>query len=825
MNKKLWAWSTIVLFLALLVVGYAYKVHANVFASDIKIVNPGGGLFDGELDDNTPGVGIQFRLNENATSVWVQVFNAAGDTVATINTGPHPQGVSLVVWRGLDDSGVPVPAGDYTFAVTAVDDIGHFGNDYDIIYARSGTVIFTRGGTSIRNPAAPNFGHPIGGNGGGGGLLRGPLNFFADGTGFEQVEPNFSRFSPFDVRSFGGTGRLYMITSDDDGYLYYSDRLDPLNKVYRISPDLDSLSLTVVTTSDDSSKKGLGIDVVGTGTAKTIYWGLANTVVRANIGEADFFDPANFEVVADFEPDTTGGDTNAVFIRDIVIDDSGFLYVSLRRGTPVTGLGPGLAVERYDISGVLPVNRYATPDWTIPVGFDNGDGRPVGFGIDRGDDLASNADDRIYFSNNSGTADGAWNTIHKIDDLATGGSTPVFADISGGNTTSAHADMTVDAAGNLIWFENSSEWLIAVSPPDGPNEFTTPAPPGEVITIKEESQAIFQEHPVVTAVRDVPNDQGNQVLVSWKGPVWDSWWNFFVPALGKNSGSLGFYPISHYDVYREIVAPSAKVSAASIINGPPGNWVLVGRTVATQTSNYHLVVPTVFNTTPEATNESTFYVSAVDPSGTRYDSNPGKGESIDNLVPTAPTNVVAKEVEGNSSWVELTWDESPDADFNYFLVVKGTEAGFNPETADIIGTTTETTLIDQTVSIGQDVFYSVAAVDFNGNRGKFSEEASVTITSVAGEGSLIPTEYALEQNYPNPFNPTTTIEFSLKERGHVSLKIYSMLGREVETVADKFYEAGRYSVVFDASRVSSGVYFYVLQVNGRNFSKKMSLLK
>ncbi|MFQ5605392.1 MAG: FlgD immunoglobulin-like domain containing protein, partial [bacterium] len=540
MSKKLLLFAVTIVIMGFFVTATSSHVYANVFASDIKVVNPGGAPFDGDLSDGTPGVGIVFRLNENATSVVITVSDAGNNIVATIDAGPHPQGLSMVTWSGIGDDGNPVPEGDYTFTVTANDSKGHDG--FDIIYARSGTVIFTRGGTSIRNPAAPNFGHPIGGNGGGGGLKRGPLNFFADGTGFQQVEPNLSRFSPFDVRDHGGLGRLYMITSDDDGQLYYSDRLDPLSKLYTIAPSLDASSLAVVTTSDDSSKKGHGIDVVGTGANRTIYWGLANTIVRAAIGADSTFDPANFELIADFEPDTTAGDTNAIFIKDIVIDDSGYMYVALRRGREVDGINPGLAVERYDISGTLPVTR-ADRQWTVPVGFDNGNGRPIGFGLDRGDDLTTNTDDRIYFSNAAGSPPGGnpWNSIHKIDDLATGGSTMIFEDISGSGSTSSRADMTVDAAGNLIWFENSSEWLIALSPPDGPNSFTTPA--NDVISITDASTA--NAFPHINAVRDVPNDQGNQVLVSWAGSAMDRY---------------GMMMVDRYEVYRKLEAPAQKSS-------------------------------------------------------------------------------------------------------------------------------------------------------------------------------------------------------------------------------------------------------------------------
>lgn len=816
MIRKLFLLVLAVVTTVFLLTAHSTKVFANVFASDVKVVNPDGSPFDGKLNDDTPGVGIVFRLNENATSVVITISDANGIVVATLDAGPHPQGPNMVVWAGLDDSGNPVPAGDYTFTVAANDDVGH--SSYDVIYARSGTVIFTRGGTTIRNSAVPNFGHPIGGNGGGGGLKRGPLNFFADGTGFKQVEPNLSRFSPWDVRDVTGNtsaGRLYMLTSDDDGYLYYSDRLDPLSKVYRFAPSLDPTTLTVVTTVDDSSKNGLGIDVVGTGSAKTIYWGVDNTVVRAAIGEADTFDPANFEVIADFEPDTTGGDTNNVFIRDILIDDSGYMYVSLRRGTETGGINPGLAVEKYDISGALPVTR-ADRLWTIPVGFDNGDGRPVGFGIDRGNDLTSNVDDRIYFSNGAGGPPGGlpWNGIHKIDDLATGGSTMVFEDISGVGGTSSNADMSIDAAGNLIFFENSSEWLFAISPPDGPNSFTTPAT--DAISITKASTA--NAHPTITSITDVPNDQGNQVLVSWAGSV---------------SDRIGNAGIDRYEVYRQIDGSSSASKVSTSPSGPPGDWELVGTSSARQTSNYNLTVPTLYNQTPDTTILSTFFVSAVGAAGTRWDSPPARGFSIDNLVPTAPSNVLAREGESpaGETAVQLTWDESPDPDFNFFQIVRGTTAGFDPTTAEVIGSTTETEFFDVNVNVGETLYYRIVAFDFNGNRGEFSDEVSLLITAVGGtETTSIPKEFSLYQNYPNPFNPDTRISYDLPKTTSVSLKIYNLMGQEVVTLVDEEQPAGSYTVRWNATnnfgiRVASGVYLYLLKAGDFVQSKRMTLLK
>ncbi|MEI7483265.1 MAG: T9SS type A sorting domain-containing protein, partial [Ignavibacteriota bacterium] len=89
----------------------------------------------------------------------------------------------------------------------------------------------------------------------------------------------------------------------------------------------------------------------------------------------------------------------------------------------------------------------------------------------------------------------------------------------------------------------------------------------------------------------------------------------------------------------------------------------------------------------------------------------------------------------------------------------------------------------------------------------------------------IPTVYSLSQNYPNPFNPTTKINFALPKAGFVSLKIYDVLGREVRTLVNEVKSAGQFSVDFNASEFSSGVYFYRLESNGFTDIKRMMLIK
>jgi Secretion system C-terminal sorting domain len=97
--------------------------------------------------------------------------------------------------------------------------------------------------------------------------------------------------------------------------------------------------------------------------------------------------------------------------------------------------------------------------------------------------------------------------------------------------------------------------------------------------------------------------------------------------------------------------------------------------------------------------------------------------------------------------------------------------------------------------------------------------------SAVGSRQVGPSKFALEQNYPNPFNPTTTIQYTVKSTGNVSLKVYDVVGREVANLVDGTQNAGNHEVKFLASNLASGVYFYRLVSPSGTMVKKMMLLK
>jgi len=104
---------------------------------------------------------------------------------------------------------------------------------------------------------------------------------------------------------------------------------------------------------------------------------------------------------------------------------------------------------------------------------------------------------------------------------------------------------------------------------------------------------------------------------------------------------------------------------------------------------------------------------------------------------------------------------------------------------------------------------------------EFSELVWVSID----DEIIKPSEFKLEQNYPNPFNPSTKISWQSPVGSWQTLKIFDVLGNEVATLVNEYRDAGRHNVTFDASNLSSGVYFYKIQAGSFTSTKKMLLLR
>lgn len=175
--------------------------------------------------------------------------------------------------------------------------------------------------------------------------------------------------------------------------------------------------------------------------------------------------------------------------------------------------------------------------------------------------------------------------------------------------------------------------------------------------------------------------------------------------------------------------------------------------------------------------------------------------------------------------VTLSWGTSEEINNSGFDVERSSVSGVWTKVGFVAGygTTSEPRsyeFTDRELASGT-YSYRLKQIDFNGNFEYFTLSNEVEIG--------VPVDFALEQNYPNPFNPSTSISFALPVDGNASLKIYDSRGRMVSSVVDGFKTAGYYTVDFNASNLSSGVYFYKLEFsgNGKSFGKtmKMTLVK
>jgi hypothetical protein len=198
-----------------------------------------------------------------------------------------------------------------------------------------------------------------------------------------------------------------------------------------------------------------------------------------------------------------------------------------------------------------------------------------------------------------------------------------------------------------------------------------------------------------------------------------------------------------------------------------------------------------------------------------------------------PVELVSFRGTATAQGVQLTWQTATELNNAGFEVRRKTAGEdfvtiasyrFDPSLRGK-GTTSSTTtysFVDATVEAGKTYTYRLRSVDYDGTIHDYAQTVSVEVREPVQARVY---EYALEQNYPNPFNPTTTIRYSLKETGKVSVRVYDVMGREVKVLVDGVQGAGEYSVVMDATGLSSGVYVYQLRVGGLLLTRKMVLAK
>ena len=192
-------------------------------------------------------------------------------------------------------------------------------------------------------------------------------------------------------------------------------------------------------------------------------------------------------------------------------------------------------------------------------------------------------------------------------------------------------------------------------------------------------------------------------------------------------------------------------------------------------------------------------------------------------IPVELTSFTASTIDGN---VLLNWTTATELNNSGFEVQKGSHTSTSLSVTEWEsigyvqgnGTSTEThnySFVDESPVEGK-YFYRLKQIDFDGSF-EYSNVIEVITNMIL--------DFALEQNFPNPFNPTTKLSWQSPISSHQTLIIYDVLGNEVTTLVDEFRQAGKYELNFDASGLSSGIYFYKLSAGKFVETKKMILIK
>ena len=211
-------------------------------------------------------------------------------------------------------------------------------------------------------------------------------------------------------------------------------------------------------------------------------------------------------------------------------------------------------------------------------------------------------------------------------------------------------------------------------------------------------------------------------------------------------------------------------------------------------------------------------------------------------IPLAPTGLTITEDVNHHP--RLNWNANPEPDIHHYIIERYDTYGGGWQYLNQTPNCTTYTYTDETLTYCHAVppaqcpdvrtfYFRVKAVDLHSP--PFSSPPSNQVGTrlqggppskiVADPGSNESIVYSLSQNYPNPFNPTTTINYSIKTVGEVTLKVYDMLGTEVASLVNEVKEPGNYSVTFNAANLPSGMYVYILSTGNFIETKKLILLK
>lgn len=173
-------------------------------------------------------------------------------------------------------------------------------------------------------------------------------------------------------------------------------------------------------------------------------------------------------------------------------------------------------------------------------------------------------------------------------------------------------------------------------------------------------------------------------------------------------------------------------------------------------------------------------------------------------------------VDVNGDEVELNWGKSSKNILYFELERKSAQADTWKEIARVDALTRNTFFYKDSDLPAERFFYRIKAVDNQGNE---------TLSKTREADLNKPFRFTLTQNYPNPFNPKTMIKYSIPDAAFVDLRIFNLLGQEIQVLVSEYQEPGEFTINFNASELNSGLYIYKLIAGEQVLTRKMTLIK
>lgn len=292
----------------------------------------------------------------------------------------------------------------------------------------------------------------------------------------------------------------------------------------------------------------------------------------------------------------------------------------------------------------------------------------------------------------------------------------------------------------------------------------------------------------ITSLRDIANDQGGKLRVSW------------------NASRLDVSPantITRYEVWRRDGA----------------TWVLAGSQPARQFAGYSMVISTPTDSTAGGAPATVLVRAVADDVAEWWDSWTAEGWSVDNIAPLTPTEFASQFSPGN---VTLSWRANLEADLAGYRLYGGRDPDFTPGPLNFVA---QVAAPSWSHAPGTYDWYKLQAVDAHGNGSGFVATQVSGFTGVAEK----PRALAFAAPGPNPASTGCQLRFALPAPARVTLAIYDAHGRSVRTLVDGEREAGEHAIDWNlhdgaGGRTAPGLYFVRLTTSGKTFTRRLVVL-